>query len=268
MRKAMGSRFWLSHWIAFSLAGCISASLFCQPRLVLDQPSSYQVGDKVDLGSILEDSSGAGHRLGDLIQPDARVLVLIIFGGGLKSFPDEEKFRGPLWCEDSFDDLAVQRALVSRFHEEPVQFFAVAVPPVYKPETFGWERDPFLSLPDDSEDYRQAVEQFIQATEKEKARGLLPFDTVYYDPRFRLAQNKKERELGEQFGTIYDWQGKLKWHNDPRRYGTPTIWILGRDGEVLVEPLYGNDYDSDPPEIHYGYAEASALIEHAIQRQG
>ncbi len=249
--------------IALILAGLATSALVCQPRLVVDTPSSYQVGDRVDLSALVVDSEGRNHPLRDVILPDAKVVVVIVLGGAYHTRP-EEKFRGTLWCRDSFDDLAIQRALVRRFQDEPVQFLPIAVPPVYKPETYGWPGDPFLGKPDDAAEYQSAVATFIEATEREKDSGLLPFDTIYYDPKFRLAQNRKERQLGPEFGTIYEWQGKFKWQNDPRRYGTPTIWILKGDGTVATEPLVGNDYDSVPPDIHYGYAEASAAIENAL----
>ncbi len=248
------------------LAVLASGTLYCQPRLVVETPSAYQVGDRVEADSLLMDASGETVTFGEILDPEAKAVVVIVFGGGFKSAPDREQFRGPLWCEDSFDDLGVQRALASRFAEEPVQFVPIAVPPVYKPENFGWDQDPFLGKPDDSEEYRAAVREFIDATEEARATGMLPFEKIYYDPKFRLAQNRKERKLGPEFGEIHPWQGKLKWHLDPRRYGTPTIWILDSEGKILSEPLFGNDYDADPPEIYYGYAEAAARIEAALRR--
>lgn len=251
--------------IGLLLAGLASSAVFCQPKLVVDSPSSYRVGDLVDLESLVLDRDGMPHQLEDIIDPNAKLLVVIIFGGAFKDRPDEAAFRGPLWCRDSFDDLAIQRALVRRFEKEAVQFIPIAVPPVYKPEDYGWPDDPFLGRPEDDPVYQAAVGSFIAATERQKRADLLPFDTIYYDPKFRLAQNRKERELGPEFGKIYDWQGKLKWHADPRRYGTPAIWILSPEGEVLTEPLVGNDYDARPPEIFYGYAEAEERISRALQ---
>lgn len=249
--------------LVFTLFGFV-ASVHCQPRLIVEEPQGYRVGERISEEAFVLDKEMVPHRIRDLIKPDVRVAVMVIFGGDFKTAPEEEKFRGPLWCEDSFDDLAVQRALVHAFKDRPVQFIAVAVPPVYHAKRFGWTDDVFLSRPDDSPEYREAAQTFIEATEREVRNGLLPFEEVYYDPKFRLAQNRKERELGPEFGPVYEWQGKLKWAEDGRKYGTPTIWLLGRDGEILTEPLFGNDYDADPPEVNYGYQDARELIERLL----
>ncbi len=236
------------------------SAAFCQPRLITEAPAGYQVGDRVDGATLLLDKDLRPHQLRDVIDPEAKVVVLILFGAGFSS-PPEGAHRGPFWCEDSFDDISVQRALYTALKDRPVQFIPVAAPPVYNPKAFGWQDNVFLDQPDDSKAYQSAAREFIEATEKQIQNGLIPFPTVYYDPKFRLAQNKKQRELGEGFGKVYDWQGKLKWSQDSRKYGTPTIWILGHDGTVLTEPLFGNDYDSDPPEINYEFHDAKELIE-------
>jgi hypothetical protein len=57
----------------------------------------------------------------------------------------------------------------------------------------------------------------------------------------------------------------LKWPQDARIYGAPAIWFLGRDGTVLTEPFFGNDYDSEPPQINYGFSELTAEIERLLQ---
>jgi len=239
--------------------------LFCQPKLVLKAADSYEVGDQISEVTFVLDKDMKQVTLRKLIKPETRVVVLIFFGGGMKSPPDRAEFRGTLWCEDSFDDLSVQRALFHTFKDSAVQFLPVAVPPVYRPKAYGWGERDFLGSPDDSDGYLQAARSFIKATEREVASGLIPFPEVYYDPKFRLAQNRGERELGPEYGTVYDWQGKLKWHQDARRYGAPTIWFLSSDGTVLAEPFFGNDYDSDPPEIYYGFAEGRDLIERLLE---
>ncbi len=236
------------------------ATAFCQPRLITEAPGGYQVGERVDGATLLLDKDMRSHQLKDLIDPQAKVVAIIIFGAGF-STPPEGSQRGPFWCEDSFDDLSVQRALYHALKNQPVQFIPVATPPVYNPKAFGWPDNVFLDEPDESKAYQAAAREFIDATEEQIETGLIPFPTVYYDPKFRLAQNKKQHPLREGFGKIYDWQGKFKWDQDSRKYGTPTIWILSHDGTVLTEPLFGNDYDSDPPEIHYEFRDAMTLFE-------
>ncbi len=257
----------LSAWpgLLLGVAMVCGSTAFCQPRLIAPPVEGYGVGDLVDPGTLVLDKDLQPKTLKELIKPETELVVLVLFGADFKSSPGEDH-RGPFWCEDSFDDLAVQRALFHAFKDRPVQFIPVAVPPVYNPSRYGWTDNVFLDQPDDSEAFLEAARGFVERTEGEIRSGLIPFPEVYYDPKFRLAQNKKERELGPGFGKIYDWQGKLKWRQDGRKYGTPTIWLLGKDGRVLTEPLFGNDYDSDPPEIHYEFNEAKEMIEGLLDR--
>ena len=70
---------------------------------------------------------------------------------------------------------------------------------------------------------------------------------------------------GDDSGVGYEWQGKFKWHQDARKYGTPTIWFLSPGGRVLTTPLFGNDYNSEPPQIHYGYRELQGILESLLE---
>ena len=207
-------------------------------------------------------------RLLDLIDSDTRVAVLVLFSGGIKELPPGRKKRGPLWCEDSFDDLPIQRALLGAFKVRAVQFIPIAVPPVYHAANYGWDEDDSLGFPDDSEQYLAAARTFIQATEEAVKSTLLPFHEIYYDPKFRLAENSDERKLDSGYGTVYEWQGKLRWGTDARRYGTPVFWFLNSSGRVLTEPLLGNNYDADSPEINYGFREVSDLLEELLGETG
>lgn len=242
--------------------------LFSQekPRLVMGGSTSYQTGEMADESIWLLDQQLNRVHLGELIRTETEVAVLILFGGAAAQFPESRSYRGPLWCEDSFDDLSVQRALVNYFKKDPrVQFIPVAIPPVYGASRFGFAEDVFLSEADNSPEYRQAVERFISHTEAAKTGSLLPFEEIYYDPKNRLAQNRGQRQLDETFGEIYPWQGKFKWHLDPRKYGTPTIWLLGGNLEILQDPFVGNDYDSGPPEIYYNFTDLKQAIEKHLQ---
>ncbi len=226
------------------------AAVFGQPRLQVEKPYGYQVGETIEKAVAVLDDNLQPHSLVGLIKPETKVVVLVAFGGFAAHVP-EGRFRGPLWCEDSFDDLAVQRALVAAFRHEAVQFIGVAVPPVYKPAAFGYPEKGFLELADNSPDFVANAKRFIEGTHEQVSRGLIPFDQVYYDPKYRLAEK----------GEAATWQGKLRWHLDPRKYGLPIIWLIGPKGEILQEPFFSNDYDSDPPQIMYQFQDVKAAIE-------
>ena len=100
-----------------------------QPRLSWQKATHYEVGDQIDPAVFVHDRRMGKVRLLDLIDSEARVAVLVLFGGGIKELPPGRKKRGPLWCEDSFDDLPIQRALLGAFKDRPVQFIPIAIPP-------------------------------------------------------------------------------------------------------------------------------------------
>ena len=231
-----------------------------QPALVSTdtQSASYLPGDQVDREAVVIDAEMKPVGLVELTE-GVEVTVLILFGGAVKEVPSGP-FRGRLWCEDSFDDLGVQRALVEHFRDESVRFVPVAIPPVYGPVRYGYEQDVFLGEREDSPGYRDAVTAFIRASELEREKTELPFDTLYYDPRAQLIRRS------EEIGSMGSWEGKFKWRLDPRTYGTPTIWLLGPGGEVLADPFIGNDYDSSPPEINYGFTELKKAVEQFLNR--
>lgn len=245
--------------IAFLLTGPGSS----QPRLTTDASDSYRPGQRIYPATWVVTGSQERVRLLDLIDRATRVAVVIFFGGA-SAAPEADQFRTRLWCEDSFDDMAVQRALVHAFREQPVQFVPVALPPVFHSERFGYGDDTFLGQPAESTQYREAVARFIELTERERLRDVIPFEQIYYDPRFRATQNKSRRKLGPEYGPVEPWQGRFRWYLDARRYGTPTIWLLDASGKVLSEPFIGNDYDSDPPVVNYGFADLKAAIDQLL----
>ncbi len=242
----------------------VTSVAVAQPRLKVRAPSSYQVGDVVSAGTVLLDREMQTVRLADLLDSRTQVAVLVIFGGGASRPAGAEPLRGGIWCEDSYDDLSIQRALVHQFTDRPVQFIPVAVPPVYHHQ-FGYPKGVFLEHSDNHPAYLKAARSFIEATEELRRADMIPYQTIYYDPKFRLAQNRKERDLGPEFGQIFDWQGKLKWQLDPRKYGTPTIWLLDGQGRILSEPFFGNEYDGDPPQINYGFHDLRKRIEQFLE---
>ncbi len=261
----MKNRFLFATGTIAGLALVIAFShLIAQPKLKSRQVSSYQVGDLVIPETRVLDKDRNPHTLSEIVNADQKVVVLAIIGGAAPKAPDNHPLRGGLWCPDTFDDLPLQRALVRHFKDEPVQFVAVAVPPAYS-DVYGFEKDVFLNRADSDPVYIEQVSTFIELTERTKSTDVMPYDEIYYDPRFRLAQDKK-RELGPGYGEVYSWQGKFRWHLDPRKYGTPTLWILDANLKVLREPFVGNNYNDDPPQILYGFHAVKAAIQTALDK--
>ncbi len=225
----------------------------------------YQPGQRIDAATYVYDDELRPQALLDLVRDSSpRVVVLVVFGGGAARIPDDGPFRGPLWCQDSFDDLAVQRALVGRFAGEPVSFVAVAVPPVLAPGRYGYPKSVFLTRPEGSKAFQTAARAFVRATRRHQESGLIPFDRVYYDPAFRLLYDPEVMKAEGR--PSHAWEGRFKACSDTRRYGVPTIWLLAPDGTVLVEPFRGNDYGSVPPEIHYGFRDLEEAIRRLLAR--
>lgn len=237
---------------------------FGQPRLIAPEPGSYLPGDSIDPEVTIYDSDGRRIRLAEFFDAGFDAVVLVLLGGAADELPRESR-RGQLWCEDSFDDLAVQRALVSFFADWPVRFIAVAIPDVLTPENGGRE-NVLLGGGDNDREFSEKLSRFIGNTEKERLSTVLPFEDVFYDPRGRLVFSLDSLgEVSPGYGEVHDWQGKFKWHLDPRTYGLPTIWVLTGDGKVACEPFWGNDYDSSPPQVNYGFRELKEAVENLLE---
>lgn len=241
--------------------GCLSFGLG-QPRLILSDASatSYKVGDTIDSEVWLLDSEMNKVQLMDQLKAEAKVVVLVIFGGAAAAVPEKE-FRGELWCRDSFDDFAIQRAIVNQFQGLPVQIIGISIPPIFSPERYGFSENVFLAEKEDSEAFESAVQIFIEKNEALREKTLIPFHQLLYDPKARMLEDMEDQEVSPGYGEVFDWQGKFKWHEDPRKYGAPTIWILNSEGTVLAEPFWGNDYGSSPPQVNYGFVELRDTIE-------
>jgi hypothetical protein len=67
--------------------------------------------------------------------------------------------------------------------------------------------------------------------------------------------------LGDGYGSVYDWQGRFRASSDSQKYGTPTIWLLDRNGTVLAKPFYGNLYHERPFEIKYSDIDVDKAIQ-------
>lgn len=206
------------------------------PHLVVGRESGrgYAVGDRIDPAAVVEDAAGAERRVLDLFGNGDRVLVLCLFGGGDAAGTAR---RGGLWCEDSLHEMALLAHVRARFAGKGVTFAAVACPPVYA------EQPP-------------ARADFVAATERAVASGVVAFPEVWYDGSFRLLQ--RDVAAGDP-----SWVGRFRAPGELQRYGTPTLWILGRDGRVLAPPFYGNNYEKDV-ELRYTGREVAAAIERAL----
>ena len=236
----------------------LAAGLLVPPQLNPSQPQGYRVGDRVDGSTLLLTKEMATRRLSEVVTPESKIVVLVILGGAAPSAPPQHPLRGGLWCLDTFDDLPLQRALIRHFRGQPVQFVAVAVPPAYD-NIYGFEEDVFLRLGDHDPLLRSQVQMFIQLTEQTRETGVMPFEEIYYDPKFRLARRKRWKP-DPDVGVVFPWQGKLRWYRDTRKYGTPTLWILDRELTVLREPFVENNYNFDPPQIEYDFRDVRDAI--------
>ena len=224
--------------------------------------SCYMPGETVDPDTFFQDAQQKPVKLPQAIKPGAKAVVLVIFGGAYLTTTDK---HGGIWCEDTLDEFANLKAACNKWKDSGIQFIAVACPPVYS-DKYGYEPNVFLDETEDSPNYRRALEQFVEKTETLRKDRTIPFERVYYDPRFRLLWNKKEHAVTTAYGKVYSWQGKFKWHKDEQRYGTPCIWFLDEKGKVLREPLYGNNYSAVPPKILFTYWELDGAIAESVQK--
>jgi hypothetical protein len=200
--------------------------------------------------------------LGSQVNEYTKVLYLLISGGAYAEKPPDK--RGGLWCVDSVDDMPIHRAIYFNYADKGVTFVPVVTPPVYGSKKYGYPDEVFLTQPEDSAAYREAVADFVTETETLKEDGTLPFDPIFYDPRFRLLDNPYEHQHVPAYGRVYPWQGRFKWHEDEQRYGTPTIWLLDRDLRVLTEPFYGNVYEAVPLHINYTIKDIEGALNTAL----
>ena len=228
-----------------------------------DDVQCYRPGDRVDPSVSFLDRDGQRVTLEDQVDEYSGVLCLVIFGGAYARKPADK--RGQLWCVDSSDDLAIQRTVYFNYVNEGVTFLPVAAPPVYSGSGYGYPADVFLVEGEDSSRYQEAVAEFTAKTEALKEDGTIPFDPIFYDPRFRLLDNPNEHTHVPAYGEVHPWQGRFKWHQDHQRYGTPTIWLLDTELRVLREPFWGNVYEAVPTQINYTVRDVMAALDEALE---
>lgn len=223
-------------------------------------PTSYVPGDRVEV--LVEDAAGEQLELRDIVSRWAGVKGVILYvmgGGGVQVRRD----RGGLWCEDTYNDLALMRRLVLDYAPEGIVFVPVMCPPVYHEERFGF--DPGAFLGDEGERYAASRREFVRASQAILESGLLPFERVWFDPRFRLLANPAH---GLPVGDAPAWQGRCKWYRDGQSYGTPTLWVLDADLRVYGEPFFGNNYEAEGGALRYTARDVSARLDRLLRTRG
>lgn len=248
-------------------------ALFLMPIIIHGQPSAlstqevaqpcYRVGEMIAPETFVYNRIGEKKRLLELARPETKVIYLLLFGGASAS-PVET--YGGIWCSDSFNDMPISNYLNLKYRERGVTFIAVACPPVYSEQDYGFPGDTFLALSETSEDWRQTFESFVQATYDLQNTHVIPFDKIYFDPKFRLMFNHNKRANGIAFSdSILTWMGKLKPCSDKQSHSLPTIWLLSPNGKVLHEPFAGNRYGTSTQRINFTVREVEAALESILK---
>lgn len=223
-----------------------------------DKQKCYQVGEKIAEDVAIVHENGEPQRLLDLVTTETKLIYLVLFGGPSLNPRHSE---GGLWCEDSFNDMPISNFNYRKYAGQGVQFIPVVCPPVYHERRFGYEKGTFLQTPDDATKYKESFVEFVEATKKLQETRVIPFEKVYFDPRFRLMFNFNEvDDESEYIEKEVSWLGKFKPCGDSQRYSTPTIWLLSPEGEILREPFYGNRYAEDRLQILFTVREVDAAM--------
>ena len=199
---------------------------------------AYQTGERIDSSVEVLDRDGQRVRLLETLGEDDRLLVVCMFGGGDRL---GKARRAGLWCEDSLNELPILRHAMARHGERGVRFVGIACPPIHDEERFGYPVGAHLSGASE-EERRAAREALVESTESAIDSGVIPFDDVYYDVDFQLLHNLSEHP---RRADDPPWLGRFRDDGEHQLYGTPTTWVLGRDGEVMMPPFYGNNYEVD-----------------------
>ncbi len=221
-------------------------------------PRSYLPGQRVDGEVVVEDADGTETSLGSLVERhgDVKAVVLCVIAGAEAT---DTARRGGVWCEDTFSELPNLRHLRMRYEPEGVLFVGVVCPPVHHEKTFGYDEGAFLHRGPGDPVYDANRERFVRATRALDERGVLPFDVIAYDPRFRLLRDP----VGEGEPA---WHGRFKWFGDSQTYGTPTIWVLTADLRVIGPPFFMNVYESAGRKLRYTTEDVARMIDACRRR--
>lgn len=217
-----------------------------------------RVGESLPSDARVQGADGGARRILDLVGPTDRVLVLCVYGGG-SAKPGAGK--AGLWCEDSFFEMANVRHAIARFAERPVRFVGIACPPIFHDEKFGYAAGSFVA---EHPAHAVTVARFVEATRAAQDAGVLPFADLWFDPTLRLMRAVKAdapRPLAQ------DGAGALRAPDEVQTYGTPTLWILDREGKVLAPPFLGNNWEKDR-ELRFTARELEDAIEAALAQSG
>ena len=224
-------------------------------------PTCWQPGEVVDGKVTVQDSAGKSIKLADIAakKPCKGIAFYIVAGaeGG------NTRKRGGLWCEDSFSDLPLLRHLKLDYEKRGIRFIAVLCPPVYHEANFAYDQGSFLTRSDDDPVYKKNRALFVQRSLALAANDVLPFEEIYFDPRFRLLANPERgaASVGERPA----WQGRFKWSEDTQTYGTPCLWILDADLRVFGKPFYMNVYESEGRLLRYSARDVGSRLDRLLE---
>ncbi|MGH7494634.1 MAG: hypothetical protein ACREOO_19855 [bacterium] len=235
-------------------------ALRAYPIIAQDKPQScYQVGDTIASDIFVCDLTGEKKRLLDLKDADTKLIYLLLFGG--PSVEPASSYGG-LWCVDSFNDMPVSNYVYLKYKKQGVAVIAVACPPVYGEEEYGYMDGTFLAQPETAQVWKDEFGRFVNAAYELQGNHVIPFDKVYFDPKFRLAFNHKKHANGAAFSeSVLPWMGKFKPATDHQNYSVPVIWLLSPEGKVLHEPFVGNRYGTSTQRINYTVREVEAAVQ-------
>lgn len=253
------------YFMALLLMPIIIYAQTSTPTKQEDSQSCYHVGEMIAPETFVYNRIGEKKRLLELVRPETKVIYLLLFGGASASAVET---YGGIWCNDSFNDMPISNYLNLKYRERGVTFIAVACPPVYSEQDYGFPGDTFLALPETSEDWHQAFESFVQTTYDLQNTHVIPFDKIYFDPKFRLMFNHKKLANGVAFSdSVFAWMGKLKPCSDKQSHSLPTIWLLSPNGKVLHEPFAGNRYGTSTQRINFTVREVEAALENILKAE-
>lgn len=247
-------------------------ALVFMPIVIYSQPSTapiqegsqpcYRAGEMIAPETFVYNRIGEKKRLLELARPEVKVIYLLLFGGASAS-PVET--YGGIWCNDSFNDMPISNYMYLKYRERGVAFIAVACPPVYSEQEYGFPGETFLAQPETSDAWRQAFENFVQTTYDLQNNRVIPFDKIYFDPKFRLMFNHHKQANGVAFSdSVLTWMGKLKPCSDKQSHSLPAIWLLSPNGKVLHEPFVGNRYGASTQRIVFTVREVEAAVENIL----
>jgi len=222
----------------------------------------YEVGDTIASDVFLYDAAGERKPLLDLAGSESKVIYLLLFGG--PTLNASESYGG-LWCVDSFNDMPVSNYLYLKYRNRGVAFVAVACPPIYGEEEYGFAPEVFLPQPDTSAIWRGEFQNFVQACYELQSNHVIPFERLYFDPKFRLMYNHKKQVAFSD--PILSWMGRFKPCSDAQSYSLPAIWIFSTSGRVLHEPFAGNRYSNSTQRLQYTAREVESALLQALEHK-